>query len=127
HKQRKQEESIYSGTRGGNNQERSGGADEQPEENASFVPDLFHEPAGGKSSQKVASKKGNLDKGRLKVREVECFLEMRNENVVQVDTDGPQKKQASDQHERENVFSFRQRSRLRRHIPSALAAPKDQV
>src|SRR5712672_3425262 len=100
HKQRKQEESIYSGTRGRNKQQCPSGADEQSEQNASFVADLFHEPAGGKSSQEITAKKGNLDKGRLKVREVECFLKMRDKHVIQVDTDGPQKKQASDKHER---------------------------
>jgi hypothetical protein len=61
-----------------------------------------------------------LDERGLKVAQAEGRFEVRDENVIQVHAERPQKKQTGDQDKGHNVFSFCERSGLRRQVSSCV-------
>src|SRR5437588_7240773 len=62
----------------------------------------------------------------LKVAQAEGGFEVRNEDVVEVDAEGPKKKEAGNQDERQNVFSLGLRRRSEEHT-SELQSHSDLV
>src|SRR5208282_3327545 len=61
----------------------------------------FEERLAGRHAEK-----SELDERGLEIGEVEKFFEMWDQDVVEVDSDRPQKKQAGDQNERQQISSF---------------------
>src|SRR5262249_1461054 len=57
----------------------------------------------GHSGQKVTAEKSRLEEGRLQIVQVENLLEMRNENIVEIDPECPQKKERGHKNEWRNV------------------------
>src|SRR5262249_28295474 len=107
-------------------QNGSAGTEQQSRQNSSPVADLLHQPPGGKSAEKVATEESDLNKGGLKIAQAKRLLQVRNQNIVQVDSDGPQKEQAGDQAKRPDTFFFRQRHGLALHgSPLAIVALPD--
>lgn len=84
----------------GKKEQRTGRTNQKAEKDAAFVTNFVHHAATGKSGEKVAAEKCDLDEGRLEVREIEQFLEVRYENVIEVHADGPEEEEARDQSER---------------------------
>jgi hypothetical protein len=89
-----------------NEQPRARGADRQAGQNSLFVADALHQPSGRKSRQKISAKKSGLNQRRLQIRQLKRLLEMGNQYVVEVDTEGPQEKQAGDENEGRQVAAL---------------------
>ena len=62
---------------------------QQPDQDSPFVADALHQPSRGQCCEAIAAEEGNLDERRPGIRETECFLEMLNKYIVQVDADRP--------------------------------------
>src|SRR5215472_7026431 len=107
HERRKQEKPVNAQRPGGNKEEGSRSAKKQAAENSSAVADALHQAPSDQRSKKVAAEEGHLNERGLEIAKTEGGLEVRDEDIVQIDAEGPKKKQAGDQDERENVFSFR--------------------
>src|SRR5215472_2649013 len=107
HERRKQEKPVNAQRPGRDKEKRSRSAEKQAAKDSPLVADALHQAAGDERGKKVAAEKGHLNERGLKVSQAESGLEVRDEDIVQIDAEGPKKKQAGDQDERENVFSFR--------------------
>lgn len=116
HERGKQEQSVNAERACRDEKERSSGAETQAGENAALVTDALHQAPSDNGRKTITAKERNLNEGGLKVAQAERGFEMRNENVVQIDAEGPQEKQTGNQDEGQNVFSFRERRVLRGQV-----------
>ena len=91
---------------GGDEEEFAGSADEESEDDAALVAEALDQPAGRPGGEEVSAEESNLDEGRLEVGEVECAAQMGDEDVVEIDADGPEEEEAGDEDEGPEVAAF---------------------
>src|SRR5689334_23076264 len=120
HERRKQEQSVNAERAGGDKEEGARGAEKKAAENSALVANAFHQAAGDDGRKKVAAEEGNLNEGGLKVAQAKRGFEVGNENVVEVDAEGPEEKETRDQDKGENIFSFGQWGGLGGQVSSVL-------
>ena len=107
HEERAQEQADTRGpTAAGMNSAAPAAQTSEPGHDAAAVPDAPHEPAGRQGRQEVAAEERRLNQRRLKVRQAEQLLEVRNEDVVEVDAQRPQEEEGRDEDERQDVASL---------------------
>src|SRR5579859_973353 len=106
HEKREEKESINLNRSGRDKQCCARGTDQQANQDAALVAETLHEPTGGKSGEEVSAEECGLNPGRLEIAETECFAEMLDQNVIDIDADGPEKEQARDQRQRHDVAAF---------------------
>src|SRR6266436_3631647 len=93
---RAKKEVVDAGFRRRDKKQSTGGAEKHPAKNSTLVADAAHEPAGRECREKVAAEKCCLNERRLKIVEGKCFLEVWDENVVEIDAERPQEEKARD-------------------------------
>ena len=102
HEERAQEQRVRAHGRRRDEQRRAYGAHEKAGDDASTITGPPHDPARRQRRQKVPAEERRLDERRPEIREAEELLEMRNQDVVEVDAERPQKEQARDEDERQH-------------------------
>ncbi len=103
HKKGGQKKSVPKESRGRDEQESSACAEQEAGKDASFVSDAIHQSASGPGGKKVSAEEGDLNQRRFEIGQTKGFLEMRDENVVEIDAERPEEKQASDQRKRNEI------------------------
>src|SRR5579883_294475 len=86
-----------------NKQKRAASANQQSANNPALIADLLHQAPGRPRRQEISTKERHLNKRRLEIRQVKRAFQVRNQNVIQVDANRPQKEQAGNQHQRQNI------------------------
>ena len=96
--QRAQEEPIGAQRRGRVEEEGAGGIQEEADEESRLVAEAPHTEARRNREQEIAGVEGALHEAGAEVRQLEDFLELLDEDVVEVVGDAPQKEEADDEH-----------------------------
>ena len=108
HEQRRQEEWVPARRRCRLKQQRPQRAQAKADQYSTPISKPAHQPACRQRHDEISTEERGLDQRRLKVTQVERLFQVRNEHVVEVDTERPQKEERRDQHERNDVAALRQ-------------------
>ena len=97
HKQREQEKLKTLRRSGGHKQQGASGVEAQAQQDAGLVAVPVHQQTGGQGYQKIRAKVGALQQARLRLADVQGFLEVLVEYIEQAIGQAPEKEQAGDQ------------------------------
>ena len=97
HKQREEEKLEALRCSGGHKQQGAGGIEAQAQQDAGLVAVPVHQQAGGQGDQEISAEVGALQQARLRLADVQGFLEVLVEYIEQAIGQAPEKEQAGDQ------------------------------